>query len=252
MISVAVCGALGRMGSLVSSAIHDAQDLELSRAVDRASDGDTVGGIPVVRDAASVAGVDVVVDFTNPDTVLDNLRTWSGLDVDCVVGTSGFDAERIDELRGFWNGAHRCLVVPNFTVGAALMMRIAEMVAPFYPRAEIIELHHDGKADAPSGTSLATAERIAAERRRVPDPVGTELVEGARGASASGVPIHSVRLGGLVAHQIVIFGGEGETLTIRHDSLDRASFLPGVLAAVRRVATLPPGVTVGLDQILEV
>lgn len=250
MTRVAVCGALGRMGSLVCQTIEATEGLELVAAIDPADPGAKIAGVTVDRDAAAVSAADVVVDFTHPDTVLDNLAAWNGLDVDVVVGTSGFDEPRIDHVRASWSGPRRCLIVPNFSIGAVLMMKMAETAAPFYERAEIVELHHDRKADAPSGTSLATAARIAAARKGRPDPVGSELVTGARGADADGVPIHSVRLSGLVAHQEVLFGGEGETLTVRHDSLDRVSFMPGVIAAIRGVSRLDDLVTVGLDPLL--
>lgn len=251
MIGVAVSGALGRMGSLVCSTIEDADGLELVAATD-VSGPAQIGDTTVDTDPGAAAGADVVVDFTTPAAVMGNLRIWNQHGVHCVVGTSGFDPARIDELRSFWSAPGNCLIVPNFSVGAVLMMRLAEIAAPFYQRAEIVELHHDQKADAPSGTSIATAGRIADARPHRPRSVGSELMAGARGADADGVPIHSVRLGGLVAHQEVLFGGEGETLTIRHDSLDRSSFMPGVMAAVRGVAELDDAVTVGLDSILGV
>ncbi len=250
MITIAVSGALGRMGSLVCSTVASADDLRLGAAIDVAPDGGAVGDVAVSPDPAAAADCDVVVDFTHPDAVLGNLRVWNELDLHAVVGTSGFDAARIASVESFWTGRGRCLIVPNFSIGAVAMMRMAELVAPLYARAEIIELHHDGKADAPSGTALATAARIAASRTTTPGPVGTELLAGARGATADGVPVHSVRLPGLVAHQEVVFGGAGETLTIRHDSIDRASFMPGVVAAIRGVAGLVEPVTVGLDGIL--
>jgi len=250
MISVAVSGALGRMGSLVCTTIDAEDGMELRVAIDPADPGRDVCGVVVSGDANQAGSCDVVVDFTHPDVVLDNLRVWNGLGVHVVVGTSGFDSLRVAELSSSWVDPGKCLVVPNFSIGAALMMRMAEMAAPFYPRAEVVELHHDGKADAPSGTSIATAQRIGSARSAVPTTVGSELVAGARGAEVDGVPVHSVRLGGLVAHQEVLFGGDGETLTVRHDSLDRASFMPGVVAAIRGVATLDSPVTVGLDGIL--
>src|SRR3954451_10202100 len=205
-------------------------------------------------DALSAA--EVVVDFTHPDVVMDNLRWCIAHGLHCVVGTTGFDEERLTALRGRLADAPGVgvLVAPNFSIGAVLMMRFAAAAAPFYESVEIIELHHPDKADAPSGTSRRTAELVAAARREaglgpVPDATSSGL-DGARGADVDGVHVHSVRARGLVAHQEVVLGGAGETLTIRHDSMDRASFTPGVLAAVRTIGDRP-GLTVGLERILD-
>jgi len=194
------------------------------------------------------------VDFTHPGAVMDNLRWCAAHALNVVVGTSGFDQQRIAEARALATGSERILIVPNFSIGAVLMMRFAAQAARFFESAEVIELHHAAKADAPSGTALRTASLIAQERKNaglgaLPDATRQELA-GARGATVDDVHVHSVRLGGLVAHQEVLFGGHGETLTIRHDSLDRASFMPGVLLAVRAITTLEPGVTVGLESLL--
>ena len=248
MIKVGVLGARGRMGSLVCQAVRSAADLELAAEV---GSGDPPGAL---------AGCDVAVDFTKPTAVLDNLRWCVTHGTDLVIGTSGFDETRLAEAGVIVAGATagtpaaRVLVVPNFSVGAILMMRFAEQAARFFESAEVIELHHAAKADAPSGTAARTAAMIAAARAEVglgpaPDATATQLA-GARGAEVGGVRVHSVRLPGLVAHQEVLLGGPGETLTIRHDSLDRASFMPGVLAAIRGLQTLPPGLTVGLDGLL--
>ena len=242
-LKVAVFGARGRMGAEVCRAVERADDLELVAALDVGDD----------RTPAEVA--DVAVDFTHPDAVLDNLAWCVSRDVGVVVGTTGFTAERLDrvnELLGHHPGTG-VLVAANFSVGAVLMMHFAEQAAAFYESVEIIELHHPNKADAPSGTALATARRISAARAAAampppPDATVTEL-PGARGASADGVRIHGVRLRGLIAHQEVLFGAVGETLTIRHDSLDRSSFMPGVLAAVRVVGSRP-GLTVGIESVL--
>jgi 4-hydroxy-tetrahydrodipicolinate reductase len=244
MIRVGVLGAKGRMGSQVCSTVEGADDLELVAQVDL--------GDPL----SLLTGVDVVVDFTHPGAVMDNLRWCIGSGIDTVVGTSGFDASRLAEVAG-WLDAQpgaRALIVPNFSVGAVLMMRFAEMAAPFFESAEVIELHHAAKVDAPSGTAGRTAAMISAARSAaglgpVPDATVT-AADGARGAEVDGVHVHSVRLAGLLAHQEVLLGGHGEVLTIRHDSLDRASFMPGVLLAVRAIAGLPPGLTVGLDGLL--
>jgi 4-hydroxy-tetrahydrodipicolinate reductase len=245
VIKVGVLGARGRMGSLVAQTVLAADDLDLVAEVDL---GDS-------RDALKAC--DVIVDFTSPAAVMDNLRWCLVVGRDVVVGTSGFDAARLAEAADLVAGTPdppRILVVPNFSVGAVLMMRFAEQAAPFFESAEIIELHHANKVDAPSGTAARTAAMIHAARAAaalgpVPDATTTQS-PGARGAIVDDIHVHSVRLPGLVAHQEVLLGGTGETLTIRHDSLDRASFMPGVLRAIRGLATLPPGLTVGLDSLL--
>ncbi len=244
MIRVGVLGARGRMGSQVCATVESAADLELAAQVDAGDSMDLL------------SGTDVVVDFTHPGVVMDNLRWCVGHGLSAVVGTSGFSDDRLAEVDG-WLDAQpgaRVLVVPNFSVGAVLMMRFAAIAAPFFESAEVIELHHAGKADAPSGTAARTATLISEARDRagagpMPDATAT-AAEGARGADIDGVRVHSVRLAGLVAHQEVLLGGHGEVLTIRHDSLDRASFMPGVLRAVRGIGALPPGLTVGLDGLL--
>ena len=244
MVKVGVLGARGRMGREVVRTVSEAPDLELAAEVDL---GD---------DRGKLAGCDVVVDFTHPGAVMDNLRWCVEHGLDTVVGTSGFGEDRLDEVQG-WLDEHetvRVLVVPNFSVGAVLMMRFAEQAARFFDSAEVIELHHAAKADAPSGTALRTASMIGAARAEAglgapPDATASEL-PGARGAIVDEVHVHSVRVAGLVAHHEVLFGGHGETLTIRHDSLDRASFMPGVLLAVRGIASLPEGLTVGLEGLL--
>ncbi|MEN8234499.1 MAG: 4-hydroxy-tetrahydrodipicolinate reductase [Actinomycetota bacterium] len=248
---IGVSGAGGRMGRLVAETISDADDLELGPLYDPNHAGSEVAGEIIVSGADQMAVADAVVEFTEPDVVMANLATWRSLGLHTVVGTSGFDAARLEEVERLWgSGPPNCLIVPNFSIGAIVMMRLAEIAAPNFAAAEVIELHHDRKADAPSGTALATAQRIAdaAEQHRSVESV--ELVAGARGADASGVPVHSVRLPGLVAHQEVLFGATGETLTIRHDTTDRSAFMPGVLMAIRSVADLGSPVTVGLESIL--
>jgi 4-hydroxy-tetrahydrodipicolinate reductase len=244
MIKVGVLGAKGRMGSEVSRTVDAAPDLELTAAVD-------------VGDARDpLAGCDVVVDFTHPGAVMDNVRWCLEHGRNVVVGTSGFDDARLAEVRDRLgeSPSARALIVPNFSIGAVLMMYFAAKAAPFFESAEIIELHHAAKADAPSGTATRTASLIADARAGAalgppPDATVSE-VAGARGATLDGVRVHSVRLAGLLAHQEVLLGGHGEILTIRHDSMDRSSFMPGVLLAVRGVGSLPPGLTVGLDGML--
>lgn len=240
------------MGRLVCAAVAATDDLDLTACYGPAAGGETVAGVAVSADPVVVAAAQVVAEFTRPDVVLGNLAWWHRLGVHAVVGTSGFDAARIEQVREMWGeGPGRCLIVPNFAVGAVLAMRLAEIAAPFFPVAEVVEMHHDAKADSPSGTALATAQRIGAaapdQRRGV---YGETSLPGALGAEVAGVRVHSVRLPGMMAHQDVLFGGPGETLTIRHDTSDRAAFLPGVLLAVRRVATLDNPVTVGLDGLL--
>jgi 4-hydroxy-tetrahydrodipicolinate reductase len=244
MIKVGVLGAKGRMGSEVCQAVEGADDLELVAAVDM---GDA---------REPLVACDVVVDFTHPGVVLDNLRWCLEHDRNVVVGTSGFDEARLTSVADWLGEAPtvRALIVPNFSVGAVLMMSFAEQAARFFESAEVIELHHAAKVDAPSGTAQRTASRIAAARAAAglgpaPDATVSE-VAGARGAALDGVRVHSVRLSGLLAHQEVLLGGHGEILTIRHDSLDRASFMPGVLLAVRGIAALPAGLTVGLEGLL--
>lgn len=248
MITVGVAGASGRMGRLVADAVTRAEDLTLAARFDPA------GGEGVSADPDVLAGCAVVVEFTNPAVVLGNLRRWHEMGASAVVGTSGFDAGRLDELRTLWtHPTARCLVVPNFSIGAVLMMRMAEMASPFFAAADIVELHHDDKVDAPSGTAVATARRMeSAGVGRERAVRSTEEIAGALGAEVGGVPIHSVRLPGLVAHQQVMFGSSGETLTIRHDTTDRASFMPGVLLAIRGVEGLADPVTVGLEALLGV
>jgi len=228
---------------------------EVCRAVESAPDLDLVAAIDLGDDRAPVETAEVIVDFTHPDAVMDNLFWCIDHSIHAVVGTTGFTQEHFDLLLGRLaeHDGVGVLIAPNFSIGAVLMMHFAEQAAAFYESAEIIELHHPGKADAPSGTAASTARRIAAARTAAalalpPDATKQEL-PGARGAQVDGIRVHGVRLRGLVAHQEVLFGAEGETLTIRHDSLDRVSFMPGVLAAVRAISTRP-GLTVGIEPVL--
>jgi 4-hydroxy-tetrahydrodipicolinate reductase len=221
MIRVAVAGAAGRMGATVCEAVEAAEGLELSGRADPAL------GV----DLAEILGdADVVVDFSTPDTALDNVRACLAADVHVVVGTTGFD---LDAAREAAEGSScNCFVAPNFAIGAVLLMQAAQLAARHMPECEIVELHHDRKLDAPSGTAKRTAELIREAGGNVHEP------------------IHSVRLPGLVAHQEVVFGGEGQTLSLRHDSIDRHSFMPGVVLAVRKVSDLPDRFTVGLEKLL--
>jgi 4-hydroxy-tetrahydrodipicolinate reductase len=252
MIRVGVFGAGGRMGSTVCGAVSAAPDMELVAAVDPAYAGAESG--PVLAAEAhqlEVAGAEVAVDFTVLGAARENLRWCAAHGVHAVVGTTGFAEEELAELATlFENSAANAVIVPNFAIGAVLMMRFAEMAAPYFDTAEIIELHHDRKIDAPSGTAALTAQRMGvASKDWASDPTTTVVAEGARGGLVDGIRVHSVRMRGMVAHQEVLLGTTGQTLSIRHDSYDRDSFMPGVLLAVRKIADTP-GLTVGLDSLL--
>ena len=240
---VGVLGAKGKVGQAMCEAVRAADDLTLSAEVD--------AGDPLSLFTDS--GTEVVIDFTHPDVVMNNLKYLVDNGIHAVVGTTGFTAERLDHVRAWLSGKPTgVLIAPNFAIGAVLSMYFAQKAAPYFESVEVIELHHPQKADAPSGTATRTAELIAAARKGMPpnpDATSTGL-SGARGADVGGVPVHSVRLTGLVAHQEVLFGTMGETLTIRHDSLDRTSFVPGVLLAVRQIARWP-GLTIGLEPLLD-
>lgn len=251
-LRVGVLGAAGRMGRTVCAAIAGTTDLDLVAALDPGGVGETVHGVVITSDPESLAGagVEVAVDFTHPDAVLDNVEWCLRNGVHVVVGTTGLPDDGLDHIADLASqGPANAFVAPNFAIGAVLMMHFARLAAPHLPSVEIIELHHDRKADAPSGTALRTADLIADAREQAPATVMGEVLAGARGGDRHGIRIHSVRLPGLVAHQEVLFGGEGQTLSIRHDSTDRMSFMPGVLLAVRRVSDRP-GLTVGLEALL--
>ncbi|WP_340538582.1 4-hydroxy-tetrahydrodipicolinate reductase [Nocardioides sp. GXZ039] len=246
MVRVGVLGARGKVGAEVCRAVEEAAGLELVAAIDQGDDPQEL----------VTSGAQVVVDFTHPDVVMDNLELCIEHGIDAVVGTTGFDDERLARLRELLGDPPRSgvLIAPNFSIGAILMMRFAAAAAPHFDSVEVVELHHPDKADAPSGTARRTAELIAAARRDAgvdpaPDATSTAL-DGARGADVDGVPVHALRVRGLVAHQEVILGGTGETLTLRHDSLHRSSFTPGVLAAVRAIGSRP-GLTVGLEELID-
>ena len=243
-VKVGVLGARGKMGAQVCAAVEAAPDLEL------------VAGVDAGDDREPLRAAQVVVDFTAPGVVMENLQWCLQEGLSVVIGTTGFDAERLDVVRGWMREAPSSgvLIAPNFGIAAVLMMRFASLAARWFESAEIVELHHPGKADAPSGTSRRTAELIAEARADAGLPAGgpdatTVSLPGARGADVFGVPVHAIRLAGLVAHQEVLFGTAGETLTIRHDSLDRESFMPGVLLAVRAVMERP-GLTLGIEELL--
>jgi 4-hydroxy-tetrahydrodipicolinate reductase len=244
MIKVAVLGSRGRMGSEVVKAVNEAKDLELVAELDL---GDSL-------DTLVTAGAQVVVDFTTPDSVMANLEFVISKNIHAVIGTTGFDDARIAKIKSLLSTSKSgVLIAPNFAIGAVLMMEFATKAAKYFESAEIIELHHPNKVDAPSGTAARTAELMSAARKEAglsagPDATTTSL-DGARGATVGQIPVHSVRLRGLVAHQEVLLGGIGETLTIRHDSIDRVGFMPGVLLGVRQVVN-HPGLTFGLENFM--
>lgn len=237
MIRVGVLGARGRMGAEVCQAVAAADDMQLVAAID------------VGDDRTPLTDADVAVDFTNPNAVMGNLEWCIEAGLHVVVGTSGFDDDRLARVKSLLQGKETgVLIAPNFGIAAVLMMKFAALAAPHFDSVEIIELHHPNKIDAPSGTARRTAELIAEAREGKPSPdATTEQLDGARGADVGGIHVHAVRLAGLVAHQEVLFGGHGETLTLRHDSLSRESFMPGVLLGIRWVQA-HPGLTVGIDE----
>lgn len=241
---VGVLGAKGKVGATMVAAVKDAEDLTLSAEVDA---GDPLSVL-------TESGTEVVIDFTHPSVVMDNLKFLIDNGIHAVVGTTGFTDERLDQVRTWLEAkpGSAVLIAPNFAIGAVLSMHFAQRAARFFESVEVIELHHPHKADAPSGTAARTAQLIAEARKGLPpnpDATSTGL-EGARGADVDGIPVHSVRLAGLVAHQEVLFGTQGETLTIRHDSIDRSSFVPGVLLGVRNIAQ-HPGLTVGIEPLMD-
>jgi 4-hydroxy-tetrahydrodipicolinate reductase len=241
---VGVLGAKGKVGATMVQAVEAAEDLTFTSGVDA---GDPLS---LFTDSQT----EVVIDFTHPDVVMDNLKFLIDNGIHAVVGTTGFTDERLSHVKAWLVDKPdvAVLIAPNFAIGAVLSMHFAKQAARFFESAEVIELHHPQKADAPSGTAARTARLVAEARKGLPpnpDATSTGL-EGARGADVDGIPVHSVRLAGLVAHQEVLFGTQGETLTIRHDSLDRTSFVPGVLLAVRTVRE-HPGLTVGLEPLLD-
>jgi len=260
MIDVLVSGAAGRMGREVIAAVTAADGMRVAAAVDTGHPDEDIpdgtGGLLACGGdlATAIANTTphVMVDFTHPDAVEANLRTALAAGVDCVVGTTGLAESRLAEIAAEAPEGTALFFAPNFAIGAVLMMRFAAEAARFMPHAEIIELHHDRKADAPSGTAMRTASLIAESRSEAPPPPGaeTEIAPCARGALVHDVAVHSVRLPGLVAHQEVLLGGQGQTLTIRHDSIDRTSFMPGVVLAVRSVGSLS-GLVIGLERLME-
>jgi 4-hydroxy-tetrahydrodipicolinate reductase len=263
VIRVGVIGAAGRMGLMVCRTVAEADDLTLVAAIDRSRIGQRIGaliGHPEVDvpisdelDRLLEAEVEVAIDFTHPDVVMDNVRWCVDHAVHLVVGTTGITQEDLQEIEraiGDEGAESNVIVASNFALGAVLMLRFAAQAVRFFPAVEVIELHHDQKADAPSGTAMATVRRLQEERHETWKGPPSENLEGVRGGDADGIRVHSVRLPGLVAHQEIIFGGQGQTLTIRHDSTDRGSFMPGVLMATRAVLGRR-GLTVGLESLLD-
>jgi 4-hydroxy-tetrahydrodipicolinate reductase len=263
VIRVGVIGAAGRMGRLVCRAVCEDNELALVAAVDRSQTGESVESLigrpiddlRISEDRMTLlqAETEVAVDFTHPSVVMDNVRWAISHAIHLVVGTTGITEGNLQEIRNLLEkegGESNVIVAPNFALGAVLAQRFAGLAARYFPAAEVIELHHDGKADAPSGTARSIVTGMAAERRERYGPPSGETIPGVRGGDVEGIRVHSVRLPGLVAHHEVIFGGVGQTLTIRHDSTDRSSFMPGVLLAIKSIFNRP-GLTVGLDPLLD-
>jgi 4-hydroxy-tetrahydrodipicolinate reductase len=252
MIRVGVFGAGGRVGATVCGAVTSDPALELVAAIDPAHAGERVDGLEIVADPSAIAApLDVVIDFTHVDAARANLLWAAEQGVHAVVGTTGFNSDDHERFRDAFTRSN-CIIAPNFAIGAVLMMVFAERAAPYFETAEIVEMHHDAKRDAPSGTAMLTAERMAAASGDwAPDPTEQTVVAGARGGEGpGGIHMHALRVRGMVASQEVILGTTGQALTIRHDTYDRSSFMPGVLLAVKAVADRP-GVTIGLDQLLD-
>lgn len=254
MIKVAVTGALGRMGSEVVSSVNADPELELVARIDPSFEAGEPDGFTTLEEAIENRAIDVLVDFTRPNVVAQNVRVALEQGINCVVGTTGLTQDVLEELATHAQSDACLFVAPNFAIGAVLMMQVSQLIAKYMPHVEIIELHHDRKLDAPSGTALRTAELIANARTHTPAKPGKETenegLEGARGADYHDISIHSVRLPGLVAHQEVIFGGQGQTLTVRHDSIDRTSFMPGVMLACKSVVNRS-GLIIGLEHLME-
>ena len=254
MISIGISGAPGRMGLLSQTAIEPLDDLVVGGLYAPGHGGEPLPGGICSGDPEALRGCDVILEFTHPEAAPSNVSRWKSFGAHVVIGTSGYDSSRISRLREEWVGSdRRCMVVPNFSTGSVLMTRFSEMAAPFFAGAEIIEMHHDRKRDAPSGTALTTAARMGRARREAGIPPidrGRTTEDGVLGADVEGVPVHSIRSPGLLAHQEVILGGVGEYLTIRHDTTDRASFAAGIVLALRSVASLDEPVTVGIDGLL--
>jgi 4-hydroxy-tetrahydrodipicolinate reductase len=241
------------MGRLAINAIDAVDDLAIGGLYAPGRDGQDILGYTASADTDILSDCDAVVELSNPEASDENVLRWRDMGKNVLIGTSGYTVARVDALCDGWSGlSSRCLVVPNFSVGAVLMMRFAELAAPYFESAEIVEMHRQDKPDAPSGTALNTAARMAAARKHGPHGRGSELVSGSLGADVEGIPVHSLRLHGAVAHQEVILGSVGQYLTLRHDSTDYECFAPGILLSLRKINSLDAGVTVGLERLLGV
>jgi len=248
-VKVAVSGAMGRLGSVVAKGVASADDMQLSGVYAPGHPGEVVAGMEIETSMEKIEA-DILVECTHPDVVMDNLKGWHAKGVSVVVGTSGFTEERIEEVRSFWTNADTsCLIVPNFSIGAVLMMRFAELASPYFDSAEIIERHENTKPDAPSGTALATAMRMGKVRNQAEEIESHEIAKGARGGLVSGLRVHSLRMKGLLSDQEVAFSNLGETFSIHHRSTSYESFATGALVAIRYAHTIK-GVAVGLDAAL--
>jgi len=252
-VKVGISGANGKMGRLAINAIDAVDDLNVGGLYAPGRDGQDILGYTASDDTDALSDCDVVIELTNPSAADENVLRWRDMGKNVLIGTSGYTVARVDALSDAWYElSSRCLVVPNFSVGAVLMMRFAELAAPHFESAEIVEMHRQDKPDAPSGTALNTAARMAAARKQGTHDRGSEIVAGSLGADVEGIPVHSLRLHGAVAHQEVILGSVGQYLTLRHDSTDYECFAPGIILSLREIDSLDAGVTVGLEGLLGV
>ena len=250
-IKVGISGANGTMGRLTIGAIEAVDDLTVAGLYAPGRAGESILGYSASDDPAALSECDVVIELTNPSASDENVLRWRDSGKNVLIGTSGYTVARVNALREAWSGLDsRCLVVPNFSIGAVLMMRFAELAAPHFESAEIVEMHRDDKPDAPSGTALHTAARMAAARENGMLSRGSEIVAGALGADVEGIPVHSLRMRGALAHQEVTLGSVGQYLTVRHDTTHYECFAPGILLSLREIASLDSGVTVGLEGLL--
>ena len=253
MIKVGISGANGTMGRLTIGAIDAVDDLTVGALYAPGRDQQDILGYSASGDPEALSECDVVIELTNPSASDQNVPRWRDSGTDVLIGTSGYTTARVDALRAAWSGlSSRCLVVPNFAIGAVLLMRFAELASPHFESAEIVEMHHHDKPDAPSGTALHTAARMAAAREHRTHARGGEIAAGSLGGEVEGIPVHSLRMHGSIAHQEVLFGTVGQYLTLRHDTTDYQCFTPGVLLALREIGSLDAGVAVGLERLLRV
>jgi len=251
MIKVGISGANGTMGRLTIGAIEAVDDLTVGGLYAPGHEEQEILGYRASSDQQALSDCDVVIELTNPSASDENVPCWRDSRADVLIGTSGYTNDRLNALRDAWLGlSSRCLVVPNFAIGAVLMIRFAELASRYFESAEIIEMHHHDKPDAPSGTALHTAARIAAARDYRAHNRGSEIATGSLGGDVEGIPVHSLRLHGSLAHQEIVFGTVGQYLTLRHDTTDYQCFVPGIMLALREIRSLDPGVTVGLEGLL--